>query len=43
MQLDSTLDPSRMVAHIFDNWLNEVDHSFKILIMVEVIAVIWWL
>jgi hypothetical protein len=40
MQLDSTLDPSLSIGHIFDNWLNEVDHSFKILIMVEVIVVI---
>jgi hypothetical protein len=40
MQLDSTLDPSSSVAHIFDNSLYEVDHRFKILIMVEVIVVI---
>jgi hypothetical protein len=45
IQIGSTLYPPRSVAHIFGNWLNGVDHRFKILIRVGAIAIIWslWL
>jgi hypothetical protein len=29
------------VANIFSNWLNDIDHRFKMLIRVRTLAVIW--
>jgi hypothetical protein len=45
IQIGSTLYPPRSVANIFGNWLNGVEHRFKILIRVGALAIIWslWL
>lgn len=45
IQIGSTLYPPCSVANIFGNWLNGVDHRFKLLIRVGAFAFIWslWL
>jgi hypothetical protein len=45
IQIGSSLYPPRSVANIFGNWLNGVDHKYKMLIRMGAMAVIWslWL
>jgi hypothetical protein len=38
IQVGSTFHPARTVANIFGNWINCVDHMFKILIRMRALA-----
>ena len=41
IQIGSTIYPPTSIVNIFGSWLNGVDNSYKQLIMVAALAIIW--